>query len=141
MVESQNSFLKLRKDIVILVVEDDEGHFLLVKHSLRNAGIVNETIWLKDGQETLDFLFDGQDRKGKKYLMLLDIRMPKIDGIEVLRRMKADDSTKEIPVIMLTTSEDQKVTQQCYSLGCQAHVIKPPGDILLRAIQRICERY
>lgn len=139
----QSSNAKLRKDIVILVVEDDQGHFLLVRHCLQNAGCENEIIWLKDGQEALNHLFDHEQLPAgiRKYLMLLDIRMPKVNGVEVLKQVKKDVRTSDIPVIMLTTSEDQKLAQQCYGLGCAAHVIKPPGDVLIRAIQRACERY
>ncbi|MHC4552167.1 MAG: response regulator [Planctomycetota bacterium] len=142
-IQSQSMSIKIRKDIVILVVEDDHGHYLLVRHCLQNAGAENEIVWLKDGQEALSHLFDNElpSDSAKKYLMLLDIRMPKVDGIEVLKKMKQDTKTREIPVIMLTTSEDQKVAQKCYDLGCAAHVIKPPGDVLIRAIQRVCERY
>ena len=72
--------------------------------------------------------------------MLLDIRMPKIDGIEVLRRIKNDDKLRGIKVIMFTTSEDQEQAELCYDLGCNAHVIKPPGEILLKAIAKIGQR-
>ena len=133
--------LSLRNDIVIIMAEDEKGHYLLTKHYLQDAGISNEILWFEDGKSTLDF-FSGDefDRNGKKYLLLLDIRMPGIDGIEVLEKIKKDETLAHVPVIMLTTSEDHELAARCYSLGCEAHVVKPPGVTLLKAIKRVCQR-
>jgi CheY-like chemotaxis protein len=134
--------MNLRKDIAILIAEDDRGHYVLTKSCLRNAGIENDIKWLEDGQTTLDYLTgDGHPSKtGKKYILLLDIRMPKIDGVQVLREVKDDEQLKDMPVIMLTTSQDQQLAQLCYELGCEAHIIKPPGKVLLSAIERLGQR-
>ena len=134
--------MNLRKDIAVLIVEDDRGHYVLTKNCLRNAGIENDITGLEDGQATLDFLSgDGHPSKtGTKYILLLDIRMPKVDGVQVLREVKNDSELKDIPVIMLTTSQDQQLAQLCYELGCEAHIVKPPGDSLLRAIERVGQR-
>ncbi len=133
--------VSLRNDIVIIMAEDEEGHYLLTKHCLRKAGISNEIIWFEDGRKTLDFfLGDGFGRDGKKCLLLLDIRMPGMDGIEILEKIKKNDALAHVPVIMLTTSGDQELANRCYSLGCEAHIIKPPGITLLKAIKRVCER-
>ena len=133
--------VKVRSDIVIIAAEDEQGHYLLIEHCLRNAGISNEILWFEDGKSTLDF-FTGEafGRDGKKYLLLLDIRMPGIDGIEVLEKIKKDEPLSRVPVIMLTTSEDHELAARCYSLGCEAHVVKPPGATLLKAIKRVCQR-
>ena len=72
--------------------------------------------------------------------MFLDIKMPKVDGVEVLRQIKSDKQLSDISVIMLTTSDDQDIAAQCYELGCQAHIIKPPGPVLLKAIDRVAQR-
>ena len=142
MLEMESITLKLRKEIVLFIVEDDQGHYLLIKNCLRRAGIDNEIVWFEDGQAAMDYVFSENSLdSSKRYIMLLDIRMPKVDGLKVLEQLKQNDVTKEIPVIMLTTSEDRDVARQCYELGCFAHIIKPPGDVLLRAIQRVCERY
>lgn len=140
--EAASVSLKLRKEIVLFVVEDDRGHYLLIKNCLRRAGIENPIVWFEDGQAVLDYVL-GEEALGasKRYIMLLDIRMPKVDGLKVLEEVKKNKETRDLPVIMLTTSEDRKVARQCYELGCFAHVVKPPGDVLLRAIQRLCERY
>lgn len=136
------TFSCLRNEVIILIVEDNQGHYTLTKHCLRQAGIENEIVWLANGQEALDYLNgEGNPRiNGTKYIMLLDIRMPKVDGIEVLSTIKQDESLSDISVIMLTTSEDQLIARQCYDLGCDAHVIKPPGEVLLKAIARVSQR-
>ena len=94
----------------ILVAEDDEGHKSLIVRNLRRAGIINEIICFKNGQETLDFLYQGVDghrhSEDSKYILLLDIRMPVVDGIEVLRRLKQDVELAKIPVTMITTTDD-----------------------------------
>ncbi len=134
----------MRKDITILIAEDDKGHFILAKQFLRHAGFENEIEWFVDGQETLGFLLDKDGNakidNNSKYLLLLDIRMPKVNGIEVLETMKTHNEIKEIPVIMLTTSDDRKQAQKCYDLGCDAHIVKPVSDALIKAINRVTER-
>lgn len=121
----------MKEEVVILAAEDDFGHFNLVKRNLVRAGITNPIIHLKDGQEVLDFLFGKETadhkhiEKGKAYLLLLDIRMPKVDGIEVLRRIKSDQRMKKLPVAMLTTTDDPREVQTCYTLGCSTYVVKP----------------
>lgn len=132
----------LRSEIVILIVEDNKGHYILTEHFLRQAGIENKVLWLSNGQQALDYL-NGEGNptaNGTKYLMLLDIRMPKVDGIEVLSTIKQDETLRDIAVIMLTTSEDQLIARKCYELGCDAHIIKPPGEVLLKAIDRVGQR-
>ncbi|MCK5564122.1 MAG: response regulator [Planctomycetes bacterium] len=134
----------MRKDIVILIAEDDKGHFILTKQFLRHEGFENEIEWFVDGQETLAYLFDENGNvkidKDKRYVLLLDIRMPKINGIEVLEKMKTHDVIKKIPVIMLTTSDDREQAQKCYDLGCNTHIVKPISNILIRAIKKVAER-
>ena len=119
----------MRTEGVILIVEDDEGHFSLIKKSLQRAGITNEILQFADGQEILDFLFmTGQGPKRQpdtEYLMILDIRMPKVDGIQVLEKIKRDSELKKIPVIIVTTTDDPATVERCYSLGCSIYIVKP----------------
>jgi CheY-like chemotaxis protein len=119
----------MANEVAILIVDDDEGHATLIEKNLRRALIRNEIVKFKDGQEILDFLFmkgDGPHRVfGKKYLMLLDIRMPKIDGVEVLRQVKQDEELSKMPVIMVTTTDDPREVEQCHSLGCSNYITKP----------------
>ena len=119
----------MNKEGVILIAEDDEGHFELIKRSLQRAGVCNEILRFADGQETLDFLFvrgDGPKREAdKEYLLLLDIRMPKIDGMEVLEKVKKDPELKKLPVVMLTTTDDPRTIERCHGLGCSVYIVKP----------------
>jgi CheY-like chemotaxis protein len=115
--------------LTILIAEDDDGHARLIELHLREAGLANTFLRFRDGQEVLDFLFrqgDGPKRHtGHSYLLLLDIRMPKVDGVEVLRRLKGDPELHKMPVVVLTTSDDPRAVEACYSLGCNCFVTKP----------------
>ena len=119
----------MRKETIILIAEDDEGHATLIRKNLKRAGIINDIVHFKDGQETLDFLLRhgaGPKREnGKAYLLLLDIRMPKVDGVEVLRQVKADKELKKLPVIMITTTDDPREVENCHALGCSNYITKP----------------
>jgi len=114
---------------VILIVDDDEGHALLVRDSLQEAGLSNQIEHFRDGQSILDFFFHhgpgSHMKKGQAYLVLLDIRMPKVDGVEVLRQIKADKELHKLPVIMLTTTEDPREVERCHDLGCNVYLQKP----------------
>ena len=101
----------MNKGVLILIAEDDPGHTELVKKNLWRSCVDNDILQFKDGQEILDFLFrrgSHAKRQGKGcYLLLLDIRMPIVDGWEVLRQMKEDEELKKIPVIILTTTDER----------------------------------
>ena len=124
-------FTGRKQEVTILVVEDDDGHAELISDHLQEAGLTTPIIRLNDGQAALDFFFGPagnpppRRKHGQSYIMLLDIRMPGVDGIEVLRRIKADPELRKMPVIMLTTTEDPREIQDCYSLGCSCYVTKP----------------
>jgi CheY-like chemotaxis protein len=119
----------MKDEVVILIAEDDDGHFFLIKKNLERFGINNSIIRFINGQEILDFLF----RKGKGpireldkgYLLLLDINMPKVDGVEVLKLIKDEPELDNIPVVILTTSDDQAKADECRELGCTAYIVKP----------------
>lgn len=119
----------MKKEVVIIIAEDDDGHATLIRKNLKRAGILNEIIRFKDGQETLDYLFQkgkGPRREnGKALMLLLDIRMPKVDGAEVLRQVKANKELKKIPVIMITTTDDPREVENCHALGCSNYITKP----------------
>jgi len=113
----------------ILMAEDDEGHALLIQRSLKKAGLKQEVVRFVDGQELLD-IFDGDelptgDDGNSRYVLLLDIRMPKVDGIEALKRIKNSEALKELPVIMLTTTDNPEEIERCYQLGCNSYMVKP----------------
>jgi CheY-like chemotaxis protein len=114
---------------VILIVDDDEGHAVLVRDSLQEAGLGNRIEHFPDGQAVLDFFFNkGRGphmEKDQSYLILLDIRMPKVDGVEVLKRLKADKDLRKLPVIILTTTDDPREVARCHDLGCSIYLQKP----------------
>jgi CheY-like chemotaxis protein len=118
----------MKEETIIILAEDNDGHAHLIVRSLRRTGITNKIMHFKDGQETLDFLFgkgEGFHREeGTNYLLLLDIRMPKVDGVEVLRQIKYD-KLRKIPVIMITTTDDPGEIERCYELGCSNYIVKP----------------
>ncbi len=117
------------KPCSILIAEDDEGHASLIMKNLRRAGFKNDILHFKDGQEVLDFLFmNGEGPhlvSGKSYLLLLDIRMPKVDGVEVLRQIKEDSELSKLPVIMVTTTDDPREIKNCHNMGCNVYITKP----------------
>lgn len=128
--------------ITLLIADDDDGHAELIRLHLQESGMINPMIRFQDGQEALDFFFqrgNGPKREDNgSYLLLLDIRMPKIDGIQVLRQMKSDPILKKIPVIMLTTTDDPREIDLCYSLGCNNYITKPVDIIQFsEAIKRL----
>jgi len=114
--------------VIILMAEDDDGHAQLVQERFESVGVYNPIIRFKDGQEAWDFLSGAAKpglEPGKAYLLLLDIRMPGLDGVEVLRRVKKDPHLKNMPVIMLTTTDDPREISTCYELGCNNYLTKP----------------
>jgi CheY-like chemotaxis protein len=119
----------MKKEVVILIAEDDEGHATLIKKNLKRAGLLNEIKHFKDGQEILDFLFGNGENNTKQkdtgYLLLLDIRMPKIDGEEVLKKIKEHEELHKMPVIMITTTDDPREVEKCHLLGCNNYLTKP----------------
>ena len=118
----------MNNEVCILITEDDEGHAMLIQKNLRRAGISNSFKHFRDGQEVLDYLFGRGEEKldeGRSYLLLLDIRMPRVDGIEVLRQIKSDESLRRMPVIMITTTDDPQEVNQCHNLGCNNYITKP----------------
>ena len=130
------------EELVILLAEDDEGHAYLIQQNLLEAGVVNRIVHVPNGQEALDFIhcrgaYAGRVPNGP-LLVLLDINMPLADGIEVLRQLKADPHTDQLPVIMLTTTDDPREVQRCYELGCSSYVTKPVDyDRFVEAIRRL----
>lgn len=117
------------KELTILIAEDDDGHADLIVTGLKESGICNHMIRFIDGKQTWDFISGkGNDMvldKNISYLLLLDINMPEMDGIEVLERIKSNEDVKNLPVIMLTTTDDPREVEKCYDLGCNIYITKP----------------
>ena len=121
--------MNMTQEVVIIIAEDDLGHARLIEKSLRRVGLNNSIQRCVNGQEVLDFLFrrgPGPHRRNDvAYLLLLDIRMPKVDGVEALRQIKEDPSLRKLPVIMLTTTDDPREIERCHLLGCNSYIVKP----------------
>jgi CheY-like chemotaxis protein len=128
--------------LVILLAEDDEGHAFLVERNLLRAGIANRVVHVPNGQAALNYVrCEGEfaDReKGGALLLVLDINMPLLDGIEVLAQIKNDEATAKLPVIMLTTTDDPREIERCYQLGCSVYISKPVDyDSFVEAVKRL----
>jgi len=115
---------------VILLVEDNPGDVALTLRALEQNHIHNEVVVADDGVEALDYLYGtgkhaGRDARVLPEVMLLDVKMPRVDGLEVLRRVRADERTRYLPVIMLTSSMEDRDVLASYQLGCNSYVRKP----------------
>jgi CheY-like chemotaxis protein len=130
------------EDVKILVIEDDPGHGRLIEKNLRRANILNDIIKIEDGKKALDYLFSEGEYVDLEHtaslLILLDLNLPTVDGFQVLKRMKSDNATKNMPVIILTTSDNDRDISRCYELGCSVYLTKPIvcGDFA-SAIQKL----
>jgi len=115
--------------VTIVMVEDDPGHARLIEKNLRRAHIANDIVVLRDGQEAVAYFFpddpDTTTRRTTPLLVLLDLNLPGLDGYQVLIRLKADEHTRRIPVIILTTTDDPREIARCYDLGCNVYLTKP----------------
>jgi CheY-like chemotaxis protein len=116
-------------EIEILLVEDNPNDAELAIRSLKKQNLANNLVWLKDGAEALEFLFaqgkyaGREDNKPK--IILLDLRLPKVDGLEVLKKIKGDEKTRAIPVVILTSSKQDRDIVESYKLGVNSYVSKP----------------
>lgn len=107
----------------ILLVEDNIDDAELAIRALRKSNLANHLLHLQDGEEALEYLLN--ENNGKPKLVLLDLKMPKVDGIEVLQKLKATERTKSIPVVMLTSSKEERDIVEAYQLGVNAYIVKP----------------
>jgi CheY-like chemotaxis protein len=132
----------LTQPLVILLAEDDLGHATLIRRNLTRAGVVNEVVHVTDGQQALDYIFArgpyAARPGGRNLMLLLDINLPLIGGVDVLRQLKADPTTARIPTIMLTTTDDPREVAQCYELGCSVYIVKPlKYETFVEAMRRL----
>lgn len=120
----------MNHEIEILLVEDNINDAELTIRALKKNNLANKLVHLKDGAEAIDFIFAEGNYSGRKVenvpkVILLDLKMPKVNGIEVLKKIKADERTKKIPVVILTSSNEDPDIQECYRLGVNSYVVKP----------------
>jgi CheY-like chemotaxis protein len=126
----------------ILLAEDDDGHAALTRRNIERAGFGGEVLRMRDGQELLESLDQARYRKlaGRRIVVLLDIRMPKVDGFEALSRIKSNPRTQPIPVYMFTTTDNPVEISRAFRLGCNAWVTKPVAyEAFASTIGRLCE--
>lgn len=117
------------EQVEILLVEDNPLDAELTIRALKKGGLANKLLWLKDGEQALDYLFRRGPYAGRDdilpRLVLLDLKMPRVDGIEVLKAIKGDERTRRIPVVIMTSSQEEKDVAQSYELGVNSYVVKP----------------
>ena len=115
--------------VTIIMVEDDEGHARLIERNIRRSGVNNEIVAFTDGTSAVDYLFGkdgtGSARKGQPLLVLLDLNLPDMTGIDILKRVKENAHLRSTPVVVLTTTDDSHEIKRCYELGCNVYITKP----------------
>jgi CheY-like chemotaxis protein len=130
--------MTMNKDAVLLVAEDEDGHFALIHKNLRRAGLKNQIIRFTDGQQVLDYFENKEKQAQNACILLLDLRLPKVSGLEILNYLKTKSEFKRVPIIVLTTANAPQDVEQCHELGCALYIIKPiEYDAFVEAIQRI----
>ncbi len=133
----------MKKDSIILIAEQDEGHFDMMKNSLLRAGVSNQVLRLADGRQTLDYLLKiGQqpasEQTSQRYVLFVDINLPDVGGVEVLEKIMEDGQLSKIPVIVLTAVDDRQTIDRCYDLGCSTYMVKPAkNEDFAESIQNI----
>src|SRR6201996_2661725 len=117
------------KPVSIVMIEDDEGHARLIEKNIRRAGVQNEIVPFTNGTDALKFLFgadgSGNVSAGRQLLILLDLNLPDMTGIDILEKIKNNQHIKRCPVVVLTTTDDSREIQRCYDLGANVYITKP----------------
>jgi CheY-like chemotaxis protein len=117
------------RPVQIVMIEDDEGHARLIEKNIRRAGVNNVITPFANGHDAVNFLFgaDGTAavNRGKPLLILLDLNLPDMTGVDILTRVKTNEHLKRVPVVVLTTTDDAVEIQRCYDLGCNVYITKP----------------
>lgn len=117
------------KPVTIIMIEDDEGHARLIEKNIRRAGVGNQIIPFTNGTDALEFLMgpdgSGENNRGRQLLVLLDLNLPDMTGVDILEKVKGNEHTRRSPVVVLTTTDDQREIQRCYDLGANVYITKP----------------
>ena len=120
---------KQAKPVSIVMIEDDEGHGRLIEKNIRRAGVHNEIVPFVNGGDALRYLLgddnSGEVSAGRQLLILLDLNLPDMTGIDILEKLKNNQHTKRSPVVVLTTTDDAREIQRCYDLGANVYITKP----------------
>lgn len=135
--------MKPLEEVEVLLVEDNPHDAELTLRALKKYHLANQVHWMRDGAEALEFIFAqgayaGRDINHKPRLMLLDLKLPKLDGPGVLRQVKLDPRTRAIPVVILTSSREDRDLEECYRLGANSYIVKPVEfEAFLKAVAEI----
>ena len=132
----------MSQPVTIIMIEDDEGHARLIERNIRRSGINNEIVPFTNGTAAVNYLFGrdgtGNDHKGRALLILLDLNLPDMTGIDILRRVRENRYLKTAPVVVLTTADDSQEIKRCYDLGCNVYITKPVNyDSFANAIRQL----
>lgn len=129
--------MKTHNAVEVLLIEDNPDDAGLAIHALKKINLANNLLHLHDGEEALSYLFSNELTSMPK-VILLDLKMPKVDGIEVLRKLKSDEAKKIIPVVVLTSSKEETDIVEAYKLGVNAYIVKPVDyDKFVKAISEV----
>jgi DNA-binding response OmpR family regulator len=130
------------REVTIVMVEDDEGHARLIEKNVRRAGVNNEIVPFTNGNDALDYIL-GTDRTGdniqnRYMLILLDLNLPDMSGLDILEKVKSNAHAKRLPVVILTTTDDEREIQRCYDMGANVYITKPVDyDSFANAIRQL----
>ncbi len=130
------------REVTIVMVEDDEGHARLIEKNVRRAGVNNEIVPFTNGNAALDYIL-GTDRTGdniqnRYMLILLDLNLPDMSGLDILEKVKSNAHAKRLPVVILTTTDDEREIQRCYDMGANVYITKPVDyDSFANAIRQL----
>ncbi|MFN3350214.1 response regulator [Pseudorhodoplanes sp.] len=132
----------MSEHVTIVMIEDDEGHARLIERNIRRAGVHNEIIPFANGTDAVRYLFgpdgSGGVSSGRALLILLDLNLPDMSGIDILRRVKENEHLKLTPVVVLTTTDDEREIKRCYDLGANVYITKPVNyDSFANAIRQL----
>ena len=132
----------MTQPVTIIMIEDDEGHARLIERNIRRSGVNNQIVPFTNGTAAVNYLFGsdgtGLDHNGRALLILLDLNLPDMTGIDILRRVKEKRYLKTAPVVVLTTTDDSQEIKRCYDLGCNVYITKPLNyDSFANAIRQL----
>jgi DNA-binding response OmpR family regulator len=130
------------RPVTIIMIEDDEGHARLIEKNIRRAGVNNEIIPFANGTEAVNFLFGsdgtGVSNRARAMLIMLDLNLPDMSGVDILKRVKENEHLKRTPVVVLTTTDDEREIKRCYDLGANVYITKPVNyDSFANAIRQL----
>jgi CheY-like chemotaxis protein len=128
--------------VTIIMIEDDEGHARLIERNIRRSGVNNEIVPFTNGTDAMKYLFGPDDsglaQKGRALLILLDLNLPDMTGIDILRQVKENKYLRNSPVVVLTTTDDSHEIRRCYEMGCNVYITKPVNyDSFANAIRQL----